>query len=140
MSMEGHKPTELQEMESVEGETNASNGESDDLQFDRQKSAGDEEDDNDEESTFPLVVDTAPARAAAPVGRAAQSMSLTTTAEFPNEKRHWRAVRKIISYLNGTKKLGLVFSKGGWFKALKCTLTQTTLIKLVIGVWCLGFQ
>ena len=26
-------------------------------------------------------------------------------------ERHWRAVCKIISYLNGTKKLGLVFSK-----------------------------
>ena len=28
-------------------------------------------------------------------------------------ERHWRAVCKIFSYLNGTKKLGLVFSKGG---------------------------
>ena len=26
-------------------------------------------------------------------------------------ERHWRAVRKIISYLDGTKKLGLVFSE-----------------------------
>ena len=33
-------------MECVEGETNASNGESDELQFDRQKRAGDEEDDD----------------------------------------------------------------------------------------------
>ena len=31
-------------------------------------------------------------------------------------ERHWRAVRKIISYVNGTKKLGLVFSKGGCLK------------------------
>ena len=31
-------------------------------------------------------------------------------------ERHWRAVCKIISYLNGTKKLGLVFSKGGGSK------------------------
>ena len=31
-------------------------------------------------------------------------------------ERHWRAVCKIISYLNGTKKLGLVFSKGGGLK------------------------
>ena len=66
----GQEPTdELLEMESVEGETNASNGESDELQFDCQKSAGDEEDDDDEESIFPLVVDLAPTREAAPVGR-----------------------------------------------------------------------
>ena len=31
-------------------------------------------------------------------------------------ERHWRAVCKIISYLNGTKKLGLVLSKGGGLK------------------------
>ena len=31
-------------------------------------------------------------------------------------ERHWRAVCKIISYLNGTKKLGLVFSEGGGLK------------------------
>ena len=41
----------------MEGQTNASNGESDDLQFDRQKSAENEEDDDDEESIFPVVVD-----------------------------------------------------------------------------------
>ena len=70
-------------MEPVEGETNASNGESDELQSDRQKSAGDEEDDDDEESIFPLVVDPAPTREAAPVGRAAQSMPLATTADVP---------------------------------------------------------
>ena len=54
----GQEPTELQEMESVEGETNASNGESDELQFDRQKSAGDEEDDDEDESPcflWPLI-------------------------------------------------------------------------------------
>ena len=70
-------------MESVEGETNASNGESDELQFDRQKSAEDEEGDDDEESIFPVVVDPAPTRAAAPVGRVVQSMSLATTADAP---------------------------------------------------------
>ena len=31
-------------------------------------------------------------------------------------ERHWRAVCKIISYVNETKKLGLVFSKGGGLK------------------------
>ena len=31
-------------------------------------------------------------------------------------ERHWRAVRKIISYLYETKKLRLVFSKGGDLK------------------------
>ena len=31
-------------------------------------------------------------------------------------KRHWKAVRKIISCLNETKKLGLVFSNGGGLK------------------------
>ena len=67
----GQEPTKLQEMESVEGETNPSEGESDELQSDRQKSAGDEEDDDDEKSIFPLVVDPAPTREAAPVGRAA---------------------------------------------------------------------
>ena len=67
----GQEPTELQEMESVEGETNLSDGESDELQSDRQKSTGDEEDDDDEESIFPLVVDPAPTREAARVGRAA---------------------------------------------------------------------
>ena len=36
-------------------------------------------------------------------------------AHDPSE-RHWRAVCKIISYLNGTKKLELVFSKGGDLK------------------------
>ena len=46
----GQEPTELQEMESVEGETNLSDGESDELQSDRQKSTGDEEDDDDQES------------------------------------------------------------------------------------------
>ena len=59
---------------SVEGETNPSDGESDELQSDRQKSAEGEEDDNDEESIFPLVVDPAPTGEADPVGRAAQSM------------------------------------------------------------------
>ncbi|CAM9895183.1 unnamed protein product [Ascophyllum nodosum] len=34
---------------------------------------------------------------------------------YPAE-RHWRAVCKIISHLNGTKKLGLVFSKRGGLK------------------------
>ena len=70
----GQEPTGLQEMESVEGKTDASSGESKDLQFDRQKSAGDKEDDNDEESIFSLVVDPAPTRVAALVGRAAQPM------------------------------------------------------------------
>ena len=79
----GQEPTELQEMESVEGETNPSDGESDELQSDRQKSAGDEEHDDDEESIFPLVVDPAPTRVATPVGRAAQSMTLATTADAP---------------------------------------------------------
>ena len=71
------EPTELQDMKSVEGKTNASNGESDELQFDRQKSAG------DEESIFPLAIDPASTRAAAPVGRVAHSMPLTTTADAP---------------------------------------------------------
>ena len=31
-------------------------------------------------------------------------------------ERHWRAVSKIVSYLNGTKKLRLVFLKGGSLK------------------------
>ena len=79
----GQEPTEVQEMESVEGETNPSDGESDEIQSDRQKSAGDEEDDDDEESTFPLVADLAPTRKAAAVGRAAQSMPLATTADAP---------------------------------------------------------
>ena len=79
----GKEPTELQEMESVEGKTNPSDGESDELQSDRQKSAGDEEDDDDEESRFPLVGDPAPTRKVSPVGRAAQSMPLATTAHAP---------------------------------------------------------
>ena len=79
----GQEPTELQEMESVEDETNASNGESDELQFDRQKSAGDEENDDDDESIFPLAIDPASTRAAAPVGRVAQSIPLATTADAP---------------------------------------------------------
>ena len=79
----GKEPTKLKEMESVEGETNPSDGESDELQSDRQKSAGDEENDDNEESIFPLVVDPAPTRKAAPVGRAAQSMPLATTADAP---------------------------------------------------------
>ena len=70
----GQEPTELQEMESVEGKTNPSDGESDELQSDRQKGAGDKEDDDEEESIFPLVVDPTPTREASPVGRAAQSM------------------------------------------------------------------
>ena len=67
----GQEPTELQEMESVERETNPSDGESDELQSVIQKGAGDEKDDDDEESIFPLAVDPAPTREAAPVGRAA---------------------------------------------------------------------
>ena len=35
-------------------------------------------------------------------------------------ERHCRAVRKIISYLNGTKKLGLAFSKGCDIKLSLC--------------------
>ena len=62
------EPTELQEIESVEGETNPSDGEFDEVQSDRQKSAGDEEDNDDEEFIFLLVVDPAPTRKAAPVG------------------------------------------------------------------------
>ena len=80
----GQEPTELQEMESVEGETNASNDDSDELQFYHQKSAGDEEDDDDEESILSLFVDPAPTQAAAPVVRAAQSTPLATTAESPS--------------------------------------------------------
>ena len=79
----GQDPTELQEMESVEGETYASNGESNELQLDHQKSAGDEEDDDDEKSIFPLTIDPASTRAAAPVGRVAQSIPLATTADAP---------------------------------------------------------
>ena len=79
----GKEPTELQEMESVEGKTNPSDGESDELQSDRQESAGDEEDDDDEESRFPLVGDPATTRKFSPVGRAAQSMPLATTADAP---------------------------------------------------------
>ena len=63
-------------MESVEGTTNVSNGASEELEFDRQKSAGDEEDDHEEESIFPLVIDPDPTRAAAPVGNATQSMPI----------------------------------------------------------------
>ena len=71
-------------MESVEGETNACNGESDELQSsDCQKSAGHEEDDDEEESIFPQVVDPAPTREAASVGRVAQSLPLATTADVP---------------------------------------------------------
>ena len=77
------EPIEIQEMEPEEGETNASNGESDELQFDRQKNAGDQEDDDDKEPIFLLVVDPTPTRAIAPMGRAAQSMSLATTADAP---------------------------------------------------------
>ena len=73
----GQEPTELQEMKSVEGETNASNGDSDELQLDRQKSAG------DEKSIFPLAIAPASTRAAASVGRVAQSMPLTTMADAP---------------------------------------------------------
>ena len=79
----GQEPTELQKMESVERDPNACKVVSDELQSDRQKSAGDGEDDDDEESIVPLVVDPAPTRAAAPDGRAAQSMLLTTTAGVP---------------------------------------------------------
>ena len=70
-------------MKSVEGVTNASNGESDEIQFDRQKSAGDDEDNDNEESIFPLVVDLAPTRAATPVGKAAQSIPMARTAAVP---------------------------------------------------------
>ena len=70
-------------MESVEGQTNVSNGESDELQFDRRKSAGGEEDDGEEESIIPLPFDPAPTRAAAPVGTSAQAMPLATTADAP---------------------------------------------------------
>ena len=70
-------------MESAEGETNASNGESDELQFDHQKSAGNEEDDGDEESIFPPVINLASSRATASVRRAAQLMPLATTADAP---------------------------------------------------------
>ena len=70
-------------MESVEGDTNASNGESDELQFDHQKSAGNEEDDGDEESIFPPVINLASSRATASVRRAAQLMPLTTTTDAP---------------------------------------------------------
>ena len=38
----GKESTELQEMESVEVETDATNGGSDEIQFDRQRSTGDE--------------------------------------------------------------------------------------------------
>ena len=79
----GQEPTELQNMESVERETNACNGESDELQSDRQKSAGDGEDHNDDESIFPLDVDPAPTQAATPVGRVTQAMPLDTTADAP---------------------------------------------------------
>ena len=70
-------------MKSVEGVTNASNGESDEIQFDRQKSAGDDEDNDNEKSIFPLVVDVAPTRAATPVGKAAQSIPMARTAAVP---------------------------------------------------------
>ena len=43
--------------------------------------------------------------------------AVTRQAHDPAE-RHWRAVRKINSYLNGTKKLRLVFAKGGGLKLM----------------------
>ena len=52
-------------------------------------------------------------------------------------ERHWRAVRKIISYLNGTRKLGLVFSKGGGLK-FSVYVDADYADKLMIGVRCLG--
>ena len=79
----GREPIELQEMESAEGDTNASNGESDELQFDHQKSAGNKEDDGDEGSIFPPVINLASSRATASVRRAAQLMPLATTAGAP---------------------------------------------------------
>ena len=70
-------------MESVGGATNASNGEYDKLQFDRQKSAGGDENDDNEESTFPLVVNLALTRAGIPGGKAAQSIPTARTADVP---------------------------------------------------------
>ena len=69
---------ELQEeLESLEKETDASNGKSDEAQSNRHETAGDEKDDDDDES---LVADPAIARAAAPVRRAAQAPSMTLVA------------------------------------------------------------
>ena len=50
-------------------ETDSSNGESDEVQSDRQRGAGEEEDDNNKDSTFSLVFDPVPTREAAPVRR-----------------------------------------------------------------------
>ena len=41
--------------------------------------------------------------------------AVTRQAHDPAE-RHWRAVRNVILYLNGTKNLGLMFFKGGCLK------------------------
>ena len=54
-------------------ETDANEGESSEVQFDCQRSAGDEEGNDDKESIFSLVVNTAPNRVATPVERAAQA-------------------------------------------------------------------
>ena len=52
----GLEPADLQEVESMGVENDVSNGESDELQSDRQKSAVDEEDDEDEDSYFLLLL------------------------------------------------------------------------------------
>ena len=78
------EPPELQGMESEEVETDESNGQSDEVQSDHQRSAGNRKDCDDKGSIFSLIVDHAPTRAAAPVRRAAQLMALNPTADGPS--------------------------------------------------------
>ena len=65
-------------------ETDTNIDESDELLSERQKSAGDEEENDDEESIFSLGVYPTAFRVGASVERAAQSMSLTPMAVAPS--------------------------------------------------------
>ena len=75
------EPARLQGIEFEEVKTDESNGESDEVQPDHQRSAGGEKDCDDKGSIFSLIFDHAPSRAAAPVRRAAHMMTLTPTAD-----------------------------------------------------------
>ena len=83
----------------MEADTDASNGESNELQSDCHMSAGDGEDEDDDEPIVSPAVDPAPTRAAVPVRRTAQSILLASTADrcavkhLRAQKGHFRTYR-----------------------------------------------
>ena len=58
-------------------------------------------------------------------------------AHEPTE-RLWQAITKVLSYLNGTKSLGITYVRGSGLSLIVCTQMQTTQTTKTVSVRCRG--